>query len=423
MSPDDTPDSDETERTALQERAREDPESVDREAVESLLDGDADDRDAAVRVAATVAVAGDATWPVHVLARVAVDDPERTVASTATEALAEVAAKDPEAVDRAVPALRELVGGNPVVQHHVLFALMQVTERHPAAALPVLDEVVDRLDDDIVANREAAAWVLSDVATVAPDRVTPAVPRLGEIAATEREGVADVNPELIAGDDRGSESIREQEREADQSHQSAREAAVSALAALADEDATAVLPVVESLGECLRSDAVEIREAALRCLSRVGDVRPESLVPVVPALVDVVAGEAERVVATGPETTAAATWTLSNVAEVDQRVVTDALAPATGDLLALLDVDDPTVRGSAVGLLAYLAEDHPDALETHVDELVGALDDEEVGVRANAVVALSFIDDERATEAVRRAAEDDPSDDVRALATDVLERP
>lgn len=109
------------------------------------------------------------------------------------------------------------------------------------------------------------------------------------------------------------------------------------------------------------------------------------------------------------------------VAEARPEAVADAVveSEATDVLPSLFRDQQSTVRAAAVGVASHVAELEPETVEEAVPELIELLDDENETVRGGAIWTLGALDHPRATEGLRTASEDDPSEDLRELAAAV----
>jgi HEAT repeat protein len=225
-----------------------------------------------------------------------------------------------------------------------------------------------------------------------------------------------VEREREEGVEGAPEDVREAlaEREGDEgSHAGARALAAGALSALAPARPDAVAGASEALRAGLDAGDPDVVRGAAGALAALSDHRPAAVRPALPALLDrLVADEDEGVRAN-------AALAASAVAEADPAALADHRDAVPG-LLDLCDHDRPVVRGAAVGVLGYLLEVHPDAVADPAPVAARLEDvDEDERVRASAVFALRALadaGDDRARAALDRAAREDPSERVRALA-------
>ncbi|NHN60720.1 HEAT repeat domain-containing protein [Halorussus sp. JP-T4] len=94
---------------------------------------------------------------------------------------------------------------------------------------------------------------------------------------------------------------------------------------------------------------------------------------------------------------------------------------AVDELVALLDDVDPGVAGGAVDALGHLAAADPEVVAPASDRLVDCLDHDGTVVRARAVRALGHLGDDAAVPELRRVADEDDDEDVRALAAETAD--
>ncbi|WP_415379419.1 HEAT repeat domain-containing protein [Halosimplex sp. TS25] len=312
------------------------------------------------------------------LARSLADD-DHVVRKHAGTALRDVAVQDPETADAAVDSLPELLDpASPDLLSVGLDIAAVVAESDPDAAVPLVPPLLDALD--ALADSAAGQSGGSDDVTAR----SPAAREFRRRQATElgrqRDRIVGVVNETLG----------------------ARPEAVSS--------------VRPALVDALRSESVGVARATLaETLGQVAESDPAAAAGTtddLAALLD----DADAAVATS------AAWALGILADTHGQRVADAVAADVDALAALLDAEAPGARVASATLLAYVAENRPDAVDPAIDSLVAALDDANPDVRASAVLALGDAGTERALADLRTVATDDPDERVQTTAQTVLGR-
>ncbi|MEF8906546.1 MAG: HEAT repeat domain-containing protein [Haloarculaceae archaeon] len=253
----------------------------------------------------------------------------------------------------------------------------------PAAAVPLVDGLTDRLAD---ASDPDAAVALQRIAAEDPDAVVGHLAALVTVLDDEGPVVVPVSGALaaLAGADAGALAqpgvLDRLFGLLDDDRPAVRRNAAVALAAIAEADPAAVCAGADDLP--LDDDAPSVRRAAAVALGTAGSTCPDAVVEAAPALVALL-DDADAGVRAG------AAFALGHAlrdAEVSQRTV-DTLVGALGD-------DSADVRQHAAFALAALAADEPAAVRPGVDALARRLVDAAAPVRRNARSALDALEDD-----------------------------
>lgn len=244
---------------AILETARNDPESVDGDAVVALFDAERG-RVRNVALRSLLFVAADDPDRVAAVADDVIErlDDEFSVAgSTAAAVLARIAVERPDRVRPALPTLVEKLDEQPPqTGYRAARALTPLLEDDPGAFVPEADALVD---------------VLIDLPEVwAPDSA-----ELREYPADERESISN----LLAS--RREEVGRDKART-----RGIREFATNALVEVSARDPDAVADRLEELSPALERDPPLARAAVADAIANVAEAEPAAAAPTIDALLD-----------------------------------------------------------------------------------------------------------------------------------------
>jgi HEAT repeat protein len=311
----------------------------------------------------------------------------------------------PETVAALKPALED-----PVVETTTLRALARIATESPGEIRTIRDPIVDRVTGNPLPTRQNAVKILQRLASHDPAAVTDVVDRLIDaVVSTEGMNVADSD---LPG--------HEQSRLEDQSvaEEKLRQETAAVVSEIATAEPSAVAPELERLLAVVDPSTTRnphLKDRLLDITRTVAQRKPPAILDHVDVLYEVVESEHSHV-----SLRANAAGALATLAETDFETVTDpaqSAIPALGDLLT---ADDPDVRANAGTFLSYVAQRYPGETASLTETLVDRLDDDEVSVRASTVWTLGYVDTEPAREALRKTADEDTSQDVRALASELL---
>jgi len=404
----------------LADLAREEPSSVDPEELAALLDADAADARwyalQALRTAAGVGAIDLSTFVGDL--RGALADPDARVRSTAAMAIGDVAARDPTAVaDHVEPMTDLLSGDDELVRTAVTDYLYRLADAaddpdsgvDPAALEVAVADLRGLLEDP--AQRENAVLALGPIADRYAGRLTGDVDAFREVflAASDGPGGVDIDGSATH---QTREHIQDSTANAKVKRRAIRNAAGRALVAVAREDPTAVVESLPALADALEDPNPDARSFAL-----------EAFEAAAAGHADAVSQHLDRIAARLEDGTGVrehATLALAAVSQSDPDAVVEAVGPYHDAVVDLLGHQSPAVRGAAVGLLSYLAEESPGSVDP--GPVRPLLDDDEAYVRGNAAWVLGYLEDEEARAAIAERAADDPDPEVRSAAEAALDR-
>ncbi|MFC6763785.1 HEAT repeat domain-containing protein [Natrinema soli] len=364
-------------------------------------------------------------------------------------------------------------------------ALQEAAKTEPSSV--DVDDVVDLLVDGDQQTRSIAFEAFTELAAVRSAAVDATVARLEEHLTTD---VTDIRRRAVLT----TEALVERHPEpfervvpelraiADDRSTPGREPAILALAKLALERPTAVVPAVDSLlaichepvipvddstpdgipdagphrGAALkqeRKNRDEVRVHAIAGLTRIAAADPATIRGSVSDVADLLeddntlvrAGACEVLEAIAlefprevePFVSALATriasdgkhpvpWraadTLVAVGDACPERVGHAVAPIVDDLSKFVESRNAERRTNGITLLADAANAQPKAVESMIPKLRARLEDDDPSVRANAALALGFAGDVTAYATIAELAESDPNADVRDAADRSLDR-
>lgn len=312
---------------------------------------------------------------------------------------------------------------------YLLSCLAAVAEHEPAALSEHTEGIVEHFDDEEYDTRDAAArcgaalcsvteletlvrdgteqerhtawWALERIAQDDPERVCACLPLAEqqleaitgeEVSQIERratelvEHVADPMPERVVP------LVPALTSALGARGRFTRRAACNALAAVGQEDTTALIDAVPSLVPLLDDQFDDVTNAALTVVRLVSESYPSEIRPAVPQLVEMVDSD---------ECPVEVLVTLGNVADE----FPDAAYSAIGTCLDKLSADNTRVQNNALALLADLATEYPDDLIDVSDTYIALLESDDQRVKYNAVSIIarlakthpdSFVDAEQA---------------------------
>lgn len=218
--------------------------------------------------------------------------------------------------------------------------------------------------------------------------------------------------------------------------------AIAILGAVATNDPTALEGRVSGLVGALDSDIVDVRLSAGSVLGSLVVEQPALLAPYARQLVESLADsepapnsrgfgdvvddrttrqtlqeheQAER------QRQIAGRRTLINVVVAITETEPQLAFDSVDALTTLLTDVDPAVSGGAVDALTELAAIDPAVVAPVSDQLIDCLDHDTATVRARAIRALGYLGDSAAVPKLRTVAENDTDENVRAIAAETAE--
>lgn len=394
----------------LLERAADEPMEVETTEIERVLESPSPRaRRLGLEVVATVSKRIDADFP---SVADCLRDDDRQVRNKATTLLADLLPRQCEQVQGVVSLLIDRLDDefDPVVNDAVA-ALTAVAYEDPDYVIPAVNRVTEFLDSDQISARKNAVEFLAAIAVGYPDEVTPAVPRLVELIGDTPEESAASSEWMENAQNR--RQIQERWQKEQYRYQRVREQSALILGEVAAAAPEKIRPTTGTLREHLRDDDPKIRGAVIDVFIALGETDPDVVSDVRPELVAELEGEGADI------TQGKAVRALGIAAETHPHSVSEAVAPVVDTVFDLLGHDAAQVRGTAVGLLSYVAEHRPEVVEPAADDLCDLLDDSRGFVRGNAAWTLGYLGDDRAVDGIRRLR-DDPDPGVQKTAEAVL---
>lgn len=396
----------------LADEARSNPDAIDLDEVAALLDADSSDaRRYGIEAFRATLSADPPDAAAHVPAlRDLLDDDDSLVRNGAMAALAELVVTDHESVRPAVEdAVALLDDEQDIVRSTALDFLYKLGREEPKAVGGAVPKLLTALEVDDLHQQSVAVLCLGHVARSNTEPLVPAVDRFVDLFVEERE--QSVGPDSRQGMDPGDVSkLRELSRNAAQRDRDVRMAAGEVVVAVARFEPSALRSRVPDLARHLDAANPEIRGVVIDVFGAVGREHPDAIEEHLSAIADDLYTDGIR------ERAARALAAVSQSAPDDVAAVTEHEVDA---VTRLLDHEAPAVRGTAAGLLSFVAEESPDAVD--VEAVRPLLDDEHASVRGNAVWTVGFAGDDDDRERLARLAESDPDEDVRAAAESALD--
>jgi HEAT repeat protein len=419
----------------LADLAREEPSSVDPDDLEALLDADsADARWYALQAIRTTSSAGelDLTAFVDELGDALTDDDSR-VQTAAAMAVGDLADREPTAVTGLLSEMTALLSTDEqLLRTAVADYLIRIADAagesgdatgesngatasesggdvSPAVLEPVVSDLRSLLEDP--AQRDNAVLAFGSVADQFAHRLTDDADVFSDVFVETTDGPDGVDmdgPVAQSTQDR----VQESTAKAKVNRRAIRNAAAESLVAIAREDSSALEESLPALADVLDDPNPDARSYVLEVFEAVASADADAVSP----YLDAVAARLED----GTGVCEHAALALAAVSQSDPDAVVDAVAPYHDAVVDLLGHQAPAVRGAAVGILSYVAEESPDAVDP--EPVRPLLHDDHAYVRGNAVWVLGYLGDETVREMVRERAESDPDPEVRSAAEAALER-
>lgn len=273
--------------------------------------------------------------------------------------------------DQDVAAIREaLQADEPITRQEGTRTCKLVVEENPSAVRPLVDDLVDLLDDDSIPVVQQAGRVLLGVATAHPGDLTDAVPAIVTLARHDVNAIQLIGAQLLAK--------------------------------VVVEHPAAPAPEVDRLLPVLR-DHIGVFEPSEDADTVDHQDTRESII----------AHEQEE-----HGMKLRTQGTIANVVVAVAEAEPSAFFDHVDDLVDLVDHDDPSIAGLAVETLTEVGEADPDVIAPAYEQFVDALDHDDQRVYVRAVRALGVLGDDRAVEALRDLADSTDDEDVSEVAND-----
>lgn len=314
----------------------------------------------------------------------ALDHADQSVRKQAVTVLYTLSKDQPERVQEAITPLASYLESDHIqLRSKAALTMGNVAESHPEAVTPHIESLVELLDAEAATVRRSAVRTLRSVASEKPAKIAPSIDQLCQLLDTEsiRLDILDIIEQVVSED---PESVdlpielmldilgEEYEIYSDVSYDPDM---------MAQQKATPTQQVegVQSLvsDEEARSENERVREKAALAISLLTVDDPESMV--------------------------------------------ESLEPHIPQLIERLDDRNRTIQGLVAGILAYVAELNPEAVQPAEDQLIELLE-KPIEISGNAAWALGFIGSENTLAALEQlAGDEDVNEDLQATAQKVLE--
>ena len=399
----------------LREQAASDTDAVEPAAPARALESAPDEADAVGEVLATLAEAGHDGAVAAVVDLL--DHEEASVRAGAASALGRYLDAGGTAEEATLAALAERFDDDySVTRRYAGTAYLAVARDRPAAVGHAVDHLPGLLDPENPTVREVGADLVEAYVETDPgaDDATTLLSAVAETLGEMPDIAGGVVPDDGTGVGSGGPAHDQAEQYAGRSQRQRNRLGMLAGDLLAARPAAAA----DSLGSVLATlDTVEaggVRAPLVEGLGRAAETDPEGVAPAIETLGRFLDDD-------DPAVAARTAWTLGILAETHGPRVADAATDHLESLEALLSGEE-FARVASAGLLAYVCEHRPEAAEAVTGGLVDLLADDAPRARAAAAHALGYAGADNARPALRAVADDDPDEDVSAVAAAAIER-
>lgn len=333
----------------------------------------------------------------------------RTVAATIVEQLA---GRYPKRAAPAVEHLSTLLHDEyPFARRHAVWALAHISEPAPDLVAPLVPDLRPAEDEPVYFEQEHIIILLRNVANTDLDAITPLIPALLE-ALESVDGTAETTTEGVH-----SPGMEEQ-FDTDQ-FQDSIDVSLTAAELVAETGESApdeLIPYVEDLIAVHEAVSREtVRRELVRGFAALAREDPAAVEPTIPVLATALGA---RDVALQSHAARA----LGLLAAVAPEAVANAAGPRVDELEPLLREGTPPVQAAVAGLLSYVTEEDPVAVEPVVEALIASLGTEDRIVRASAAIALGYAGGADARSALVDLLDEDLDSDLRVTIRDAVDR-
>ena len=316
-------------------------------------------------------------------------------------------AEDWSAFDPLIDDLEALLEDDPFLREGAINALYRMdalTVEHVSQLNRIVEE-----DDSRLGFRTVDA--LFELSKASPETVAPVAPSMVDfLAVRDREnGEEDDVPDGIGTVD----VIEHEEKRAKELHAARRFKADTLLSTVAGHDPERLLPeIAEFVAIAGREDYADLRCRILETAATVAETHAGKCQAAIDPAAVIVAEEENAKIRTK------ATYLLAMIAGDHLSAVAEAVDPHLEVLFDMLESAHADEQNAAIGLLSYVAEDRPEAVSPAMDVIVDCLDHHLESVRGNAIWTLEYVGDDAVLDSLESIAQSDPSDDIRALASE-----
>lgn len=334
-------------------------------------------------------------------------------AGQAAQVLANVAHTNPDAV---VPLLSELVphlsGESPTVRKYVVRAVYTLSQSRPRAITVGVPELISLLEDPRTSERLLVALSLAAIVVERPRELTGHTTVLLEIlehASTSDERRSETMPETARTTQENSETGTEDVG-------TLRETVAFCIEQLSETDSDEVVPYAEDVEALLGDSSATVRATAIRTLESIVQRYPERIPGSVPRLVEIVTEDDTDVVREE------AALSLTRLLESHPQRTMAAISEGVSDVARVLADSTPRRRGIAIGVLSYVAEVEPEAVEPYTKQVIDIAVDasESDATRINAAWTLGYVGTTVARSTLEDLCDDHPNSDVGSACEEIL---
>ena len=328
--------------------------------------------------------------------------------------IATVTAEHPERVIPLVPAIIDRLDDTVTVRDDLARALAHIARVSPDDVVSAVSSLEDYLDSELPFLRKHAVDAISGVARELPSEVTPLVPALIEVLANRPDTIPG---ETLTEIDTPQMRRELQRREAQTRVRSeaCRQTAALTLAEIGETHPDTLVKHISRFVNILKTETTpDIRAPIIDLCGRIAQEHPTDASLTIEPL--------GNILLESDHTTVQATtaWTLGILADEYPVAVAAATRPALPTLVDLLG-ENLYTNGAVTGLLAYVAEQYPEAVKPTVPALLELIDDEHNSVRGGVVWTLGFVGGDDAIDALETVKETDPDSVVRQAASEALQ--
>lgn len=408
------PDEPANRRDSAIQRARGKPEAAtdtDLKHVFDALETDSDPQRQAASMALAAVAAHSPSLLTGYLDRVTplLDDDDPQVRGMAVKAISDLAAEEPE---RVVPLLEDL---RPLleVEYHVtrnntLVVVESLAAHDPESVVDAVPELrtVMTSEGPLEQSVTRALRICYRIARVRPEAVTDAVPALTTVLESQPSSDHDDRNVLENLNEVATKELEEMAVE----RASARRVAAQLLFLLASERPADLAAYVPSLIAWIDDEDPTVRRTTAGALRSVASEDPEALLGWIDPLVEAIDSVEDE------SCLASLVQTLSLTTAAAPERVAPSLTDSVDAVSSLHTHEDSAVRAAAVGLLAYIAEVSPTAVDSAISALDTRLEDEDPSVRGQALWAFRFLPEAAPSTRIERMAVEDPDPEIRDLA-------
>ncbi|MFB6150653.1 MAG: HEAT repeat domain-containing protein [Haloarculaceae archaeon] len=393
----------------LAERAREDPDAVDRDEIIELLGSESSDaRRYAIQAFRAVEWSESEleSFVPPLRGALRADDP--ILRNSALQALTDVASRDVSLVEPVLDDVADLLSDEQdLVRSSTVEFLYFVGQEDAEAIRPCADELLAMFDGDPSPGQRSPLYCLALLAREDVDPVVDELHRFVDVFVDGPDDRAEFDTREIDGR-LDADQIQNVAQTATKQRRDYRVVAGDVIVSIARQEPAAVVDHLPDLAPFADDPVLQIRVVVLDVLGALAMDYPERVLGHLPALA--------AALDDGRPVSAHAVKALGALSQERPDAAVEAVSPHADKLIDLLDHAESEVRSVAAGLLSYLGAEQPETVEPALPDARDLLDDEHPYVRGNAVWIVEAVGDESDRETLKELAESDPNPQVREAA-------